>query len=135
MIFFIPRTKNQFIVFVVIIGLATGYYYYYEDSKLSNFKNMYDLKSFLASDKTDKLIWTEDFTCEDFTNTLIENAKIKGYRLKPVSVNDPNALWPNEKFYWVGDGGHALCIAYVESEGKWYYIEPQNDAILGVYEK
>jgi len=129
MIFFIPRTKNQLILFLVIGSLIIGAYYY-EDSKLRNFNNTNELRAFLTQDDTDQYRWSEDFTCEDFTNMLIENAKTDGYRLNYVSVDDPNSLWPNEDFYWVGEGGHALCLAYIENSETWVCVEPQNDHIL-----
>ncbi len=134
MIFFVPKNKKQLLGLILLIGFYGSFfaYDYYQDSKLKNFENMNELKTFLKNDNTDQFTWTEEFTCDDFTRALIENAKNKGYRLKYESVEDPNSFWPSNDFYWDGDGLHAVCIAYLESTGKWYYIEPQQDFILGV---
>ena len=118
--------------YLIIFGviLVVSLYDRIEDSKLRNFQTRQELISFLSSDGTDRLTWAEDFTCDDFTRVLILHAKEKGYRLNRHEVTNPNILWPNEEFYWEGDGGHALCKAYIENEDLWVVIEPQNDSLL-----
>jgi hypothetical protein len=75
-----------------------------------------ELVSFVAEDLTDTLVYTDYFTCVDFSNTFVRNFRNKGYY---------------------------SCVAYVEFEKGAHdfvavnttdmgvlYVEPQNDAII-----
>jgi len=75
-----------------------------------------ELVSFVAEDLTDTLVYTDYFTCVDFSNTFVKNFRNKGYY---------------------------SCVAYVEFEKGAHdfvavnttdmgilYVEPQNDAII-----
>lgn len=135
MIFIIPRSWKGVFAYG-IIGLIIIVYNVsleYEKLQLNNFQTRRELGNFLNQDLISENKWTAWYTCDDFTDDLIKNAENKKYLLEKAIVENPNALWPNSQGYWEGEGPHALCIAYIESENKWYYIEPQTDEILGVY--
>ena len=124
------RNSTPLTAAIIIIALA-GAYNYLQESQIRDFETMTELRTFLENDYTDRIPWTTGFDCEEFTDTLIENARLQGYRLRSIIVDDPNSLWPNNNFYWVGEGSHAVCIAFVAADGCEYYIEPQNDRVLG----
>ena len=77
-----------------------------------DFNTRQELIEFLHTDNTDQMQYTSDFKCIDFSLMLIEHAKAAGYRIYFTSAN-----------------GHAFCKAYIISERRWVYIEPQTDEI------
>jgi len=121
-------------IILVVLGLLfIGYISYqeYEYSlkrvKLENFKTRTELKNFLEKDGTNELIWTEEFTCEKFSETLMNNAKELGYRLDIHIITNQSWLDVND---YVGEGDHAVCKAYIVNEEKWVLVEPQTDEII-----
>ena len=87
--------------------------------QLQDFPNRTVLENFLAEDPTDKLPYTDRFTCMDFVLHVIDAAAQKGYRIV--------------FFYWYkgpDKPAHAFCMAYTIQEAEWVVFEPQTDQIL-----
>ena len=97
------------ILILLIVCLAVG-----EPERLStqDFSTRQQLSTFLRMDNTNQMQYTSDFECIDFSLTLIERAKVDGYRLYFTSTSD-----------------HAFCKAYIVSEDLWINVEPQTDVI------
>jgi hypothetical protein len=74
-----------------------------------------DVYSFLNEDDTDNMVYSENFNCVSFSETLIERAREKGFVAVYVSV-----WWPE---FWIG---HTFVAFHSEDEGI-IWIEPQND--------
>jgi len=86
--------------------------------ELINFESKVALKSFLREDETDKIKYTNRFTCMDFTLKIIGNAADAGYQMQFLYWQKPD------------NTAHAVGMAYVEHESEWVIFEPQNDMIL-----
>jgi len=106
---------------------------------------MKEIITFLNNDDTDTLNWSESFTCEDFTETLIEKGKEKGYRMSKYSLEGSELSKYEESWIsyaesrgyvvWWGEGdSHAVCKAYITELNKHVLIEPQSDAIFTIEE-
>lgn len=82
------------------------------------FKNQAELKAFLTNDTTDSHIYTSElFDCDDYTQTLINNASAEGYLLYFYIAS----------YYVDGERKrHASCLAQTQDEGI-FRIEPQTD--------
>lgn len=82
-------------------------------------KTYADVMAFLAADQTDTLVWTPDFNCVQFTNTLIEHARAHGFL-----VHESVADWTTPD----ADGflSHEF-IAFELAGGQIVLIEPQSD--------
>ena len=76
-----------------------------------------ELIKFLQEDKTDEMNWSEEFDCNEFTNTFIRNFADKGYFSCAVALD------------FEGMSAHAL-VAVETREGLLLYIEPQDDFII-----
>lgn len=104
--------RGPILVGVVLILAAAGSLEY-ERRTLSDFETREELITFLHNDRTDSMEYTGGFNCEDFSRTLIQGAKSRGYIIYYHTI-------PN----------HALCEAYIVSENVWVQIEPQTDQIM-----
>jgi len=76
----------------------------------------YELVKFVAEDLTDSLLYTETFTCVDFSNTFIKNFREKGYYSCVAYVE-------------FEEGAHDLVAVNTTDLGL-VYVEPQSDAII-----
>lgn len=105
----IKGMKALILTFIILFSM---FFVISENGRLStsDFQTTGELSAFLRKDNTDKMVYTSDFTCIDFSLTLIERAKESGYRL-----------------YYVSDGSHALCEAYIVTNDVWLNVEPQTD--------
>ena len=101
-------------LFIAILLLLAIYFMGTEPERRStcDFNTRQELIRFLQTDNTDRMRYTSDFKCIDFSLMLIEHAKAAGYRI-----------------YFTSSNGHAFCKAYIISERKWVNIEPQTDKI------
>jgi len=101
-------------LFIAILLLLALYFMSTEPERKStrDFYSRQELIKFLQADNTDRMQYTSDFKCIDFSLMLIEHAKAAGYRIYFTSAND-----------------HAFCKAYIISERRWVNIEPQTDEI------
>jgi hypothetical protein len=99
---------------------------------LRAFQSKTELIRFLREDKTNELKWTPEFTCHNFTVTLIQHAREKGYEMFYVVVKNPTRLFAKYGLFYDERWGdeHAMCLVYIVEEEAWYYIEPQSDAII-----
>ncbi len=87
-----------------------------------------ELKAFIVDDQTDKLIYTGDFICGDFTEKLIENAYQNGISswpifvgMKPIShmfaaflTTDKGMIWiepQTDEEYKISNVGEPLCTS------------------------
>ena len=103
--------KKFVLVSIILLFLAFGSLEY-ERITTNDFRTRDELIKFLKNDPTDRMTYTQDFNCEDFSRTLIQSASKVGYRLNFHTFSN-----------------HALCKAYVISENMWFEIEPQTDGI------
>jgi hypothetical protein len=106
------KGKKGFLIAILIVSLFS--FLPAEATRLSthDFSTRSELQNFLQNDNTNKIQYTSSFVCIDFTLTLINHAKAAGYRM-----------------YFASTDTHAFCEAYIISEGKWVYVEPQTDQI------
>jgi hypothetical protein len=78
------------------------------------------IKEFLAEDRTNEHEYTNYYDCGDFAKTLSKNASIQNISIGCVLLsNNPN---------FRGNSNHIMN--YFEIDGKYYFIEPQNDMIF-----
>jgi len=73
------------------------------------------LVEFLREDDTDKIPYSEDFNCFDYTNTLLKHAYMLGYDGCAVQLE-------------FNDSGH--MIAGFHTDRGFVYVEPQDDTII-----
>lgn len=79
-----------------------------------------EVVAFLKEDKTDRLEWTKDFDCTQFTTTVLRNARAKGLIGCMVEIN-------------FNDGyGHAI-VAFNTLDMGIQYFEPQSDENIYMY--
>ena len=133
---------SLFFGFIILGIVYFNYVEYLENKDLKDFSYMKELITFLNSDDTDTLTWSESFTCEDFTRTLIERGKEKGYRMSKYSLEyselskykESWISYVESKGYIAGEWGsgysHAVCEAYISELNEHVLVEPQNDAIF-----
>jgi len=106
---------------------------------LKEFTSVEEIIIFLKEDNTNEFIWSQDFTCAQFSEMLIRRAKEKGYYLRYLGLygidlkhyQDDYVLYMESLGYisWWGPGeGHAICVTFLE--GRKIVIEPQTDVIL-----
>ena len=109
--------KKPMIFFVVILMAALAFCSCIEIERqsLNEFQTLTELSHFLATDNTNRLLYSGEYNCEDFSRALIRNAKNKGYIIYYHTI-------PN----------HAMCKTYIVSEDIWVLIEPQTDKITRV---
>ena len=112
-LFFSSYKKKHVVLVNIILLLALFGSLEYERCTLCDFNKREDLIMFLSTDSTNTMEYTTSFNCEDFSRTLIQEAKKSGYRLYYYSTFD-----------------HALCKAYLIKENKWVIVEPQTDEIF-----
>ena len=107
-----------------------------EQSEISKFVG------FLREDNTNSLVWSSTFTCKDFSNTLIQRAKEKGYDLQYLALSGEslkNYFYDYDSYmgslgYIVPRGaseshaGHAVCS--FDAWNKKLVVEPQSDVVL-----
>jgi len=128
--------------FLIVLAVGYGLYeYVYKPSLLNNFESLNELGYFLMNDNTNGLVWSESFTCMDFSVTLVLNAEELGY---PVSVYtlegeeleiyqrcfDNYAMSKGYISWWGKGDSHAICKTFVKEMDCFVYIEPQTDTIL-----
>jgi len=107
---------------------------------MKDFSSVNELVSFLKSDKTNEIVYSSpDFVCHHFTETLIRNARVKGYRLEYLGLYGKSLQNYKDDYVsylalyniigtW-GDGeGHAVCVAYIRDQT--IIIEPQSDVVF-----
>jgi len=86
-------------------------------SELREFKSESELKTWLNNDRTNYETYITDvFDCEDFAIRLQKEASIDGYLLSCQLIFDEN----NKPY-------HVINAAYITTENKIIFIEPQND--------
>ena len=112
--------------------------------KPREFRDIYELKIFLASDSTDEHEYIPTtFDCEDFAFNLTDNARRQGYLIYSIGKAFPTyrtikeyiGYWDNTIWYTnlsIVDklNNHAYCVTRIK--GIWYKIEPQTDEITEV---
>jgi len=76
----------------------------------------YELVKFVAEDLTDSLLYTEYFTCVDFSNTFVKNFRERGYYSCVAYVE-------------FEEGAHDLVAVNTTDLGL-LYVEPQSDVII-----
>ena len=135
MFLILPISKNWLIFYAII--LTAGYAYNtYEESKLNKFQTITECATFLIKDKTNAYRWTESFTCEQFTETLIKNAKDSGYLLRTYTLTGNElTIYKSDSASYIGGSwgegtGHAVCSFDIGE--KKYVIEPQTDSIFEI---
>lgn len=108
-------------------------------SILKDFSTIEELVNFLQNDDTNEIVYSPNFVCHHFTETLIRNARDEGYRLEYLGLyGDSLQNYENDYVSYLasfgiigvwGEGeGHAVCMAYLGD--KIIIIEPQSDVIL-----
>lgn len=134
MVIVIPTSRNGVLAYVVLILLfgawciVDTYNKDQEWGQLHDFNDLATLKRFLTNDRTDLQQYTSTFVCEDFSEMLMANAKVAGFRMEVVTIKDPNSVFGTATGQWLGDGDHAMCLAHVANEH--YFVEPQTDEIF-----
>lgn len=81
---------------------------------------MDELKAFLASDRTSNQTYQVGYVCMNYAADLKVNAARAGFNLSVIIIN-----YVSEKS---GGGGHVLNGAFL-ADGRWVWIEPQNDRV------
>jgi hypothetical protein len=76
------------------------------------------MKDFIARDTTDENLYTENYTCINFTADVIRNAEAENIRCAFVYLEFEN-------------GAHAI-VAFNTIDRGLIYIEPQSDAEVSV---
>lgn len=77
-----------------------------------------EMKEFIENDCTEQMSWVEGvFTCYDFSNRVLNNAKLQNIRAGRVHLDDSHAI---------------VCFDTVD-EGMWF-LEPQNDGLFSSYQ-
>jgi len=107
---------------------------------LRGFSSTKELISFLKSDDTNELVYSSpNFVCHHFSETLIRNARAKGYRIEYLGIYGESLLnYQNDYVSYLsslgvmgtwGDGeGHAVCVVYIGEQ--MIIIEPQTDVVF-----
>lgn len=104
--------KTSFIVFALLITSLIPTYTVYSTENTG--KTYAQLQSFLASDQTDKITYTDTFNCVQFTQTLIDDARAQGFVVSAVYLK------------WVGElDGHDFTAFYTTDQGI-VWIDPQD---------
>lgn len=75
-----------------------------------------ELEQFLINDDTNNRLYSENFTCVDFSYMLVRNAVRKGWMACPVWI----------KFY----GGMSHTIVGFKTDAGIVYVEPQLDIFV-----
>ncbi len=112
--------KRNIAFIAIILSLMFGGYAY-ADSTPKDFSNINELKNFLRSDNTDQLRYIPDkFDCEDFADTLRDNAAAQGWRLETEFLTKAEV----EKYFgWTPTTEyHVVNKAIIGNI--WYWIEP-----------
>ena len=91
---------------------------------LNDWQSEEELMSFIKRDKTDRILYSTDFDCDDFALRTIHNAAEIGRRVY--------------YFYEWRDNGnrhnnHIMCMAYVKAEALYVIWEPQTDAVWSTW--
>lgn len=103
------------------------------------FTSLDELIIFLSSDGTNELVYSSNFVCHHFSETLIRNAREEKYRLEYLGLYgkdlkaycDDYVLYMEKLGYvsWWGTGeGHAVCTVSIVD--RVFVIESQTDVIL-----
>ncbi len=79
-----------------------------------------ELKTFIKMDKTDQILYSTDFDCDDFALRVIHNAADIGRRVYYFYEWRDNSNRYNN---------HIMCMAYVKEEALYIIWEPQTDRI------
>jgi len=107
---------------------------------LKDFSSIKELVDFLMVDRSNELVYSSpNFVCYHFTETLIRNARAKGYRLeylglygRELSTYQADYLSYERSLgligYWGEGDGHAVCVAFIG--GRKIVIEPQTDVVF-----
>jgi len=81
---------------------------------------------FLKEDKTDRLIWTQEFDCTQFAHKVIRNAKAEGIYGCIVTIDMD---MPDDDYLY---SGHDI-IAFHTIDTGIVYFEPQTDKVVYLY--
>lgn len=88
--------------------------------KLRDFPDRETLESFIEYDNTDTFYYKLDrWNCMDYAMRVIKNAEQLGYRVI---------------FVFREELGHAVCMAYCESEAVYVAWAPRSDEVLWVWQ-
>jgi len=130
-----------YVLFIVILVGYSLYDFVYLPSLLNQFESMDELGHFLINDETNRIEWSESFTCEDFSMILSLNAKELGYYISIYTLEgeelkiyercfENHAMLMGYIVLWGQGESHAICKTFVKELDCFVYIEPQTDTIL-----
>ena len=113
-----------------------------EPNEISNraLKNLYnnlglenptysEMISFLNRDNTNNLVYSNDFTCVNFSYSMINNARNKGLICEFVTIYQTE-----KEFYYLDElenatDSHAI-VCFNTSDKGIYFVEPQSDEVI-----
>ena len=86
----------------------------------------FEMISFLNQDNTNNLVYSDDFTCENFSITMINNARNKGIIAEYVEIYQTE-----QEYYtldeWENATASHVIVCFNTSDKGLYFVEPQSD--------